>query len=255
MFALLHATIRKHGQQSETVRLRNQWVSVDPRNWKTRNDMTINVGLGTGGKAERFAHLMAIVNLQKEAVGAGKVNLVDDAKLYNSVSQLTRLLDYRNPDLFFNDPTAANADGTPKFPVAQPGPDPEVLKIQAQAQSDHVKLQADAAHQQLKLQGESQLARRKAELDAQLMLVEADLRERADRRAQELHVLDLQHRRERHLLEMKKAGFAPMPMTNAAAAPDGAKCGCNSNHCSCNSNQSERHLEVTTNEPSCSCQS
>ncbi len=79
MFALLHATIRKHGQQTETVRLRNAWVTVDPRNWKTRNDMTINVGLGTGGKAERFAHLMAIVNLQKEAVGAGKVNLVDDA--------------------------------------------------------------------------------------------------------------------------------------------------------------------------------
>jgi len=50
IFSLLHATIRKHGQASQTVRLRNQWVSVDPRQWKTRDDMTINVGLGTGGK-------------------------------------------------------------------------------------------------------------------------------------------------------------------------------------------------------------
>jgi hypothetical protein len=41
IFALLHGTIRKHGQQSETVRLRNAWISVDPRSWKTRNDMTI----------------------------------------------------------------------------------------------------------------------------------------------------------------------------------------------------------------------
>jgi hypothetical protein len=50
IFALLHGTIRKHGQQLETVRLRNAWVNVDPRGWKTRDDMTITVGLGAGGK-------------------------------------------------------------------------------------------------------------------------------------------------------------------------------------------------------------
>jgi hypothetical protein len=213
MFALLHATIRKHGQQTETVRLRNQWVTVDPRTWKTRNDMTINVGLGTGGKAERFAHLMAIVNLQKEAVGAGKRNLVDDAKLYNSVSQLTRLLDYKNADLLFNNPDAANADGTPKFPPPQPGPDPEMVKAQTQAQLEQTKTQADITYQQFRMQSEAQLAQRKAELQLQVMQIEASLKERADGRAQELHVLDLQHRRERHQLEITKAGLkmAPAP--------------------------------------------
>jgi hypothetical protein len=50
IFALLHGTIRKHGQQRQTVRLRNAWVDVDPRGWKTRDDMTINVGLGAGGR-------------------------------------------------------------------------------------------------------------------------------------------------------------------------------------------------------------
>lgn len=52
IFALLHGTIRKHGKQLETVRLRNAWIEVDPRNWKTCDDMnmTINVGLGSGGK-------------------------------------------------------------------------------------------------------------------------------------------------------------------------------------------------------------
>jgi len=51
----LHGVIRKNGQQAETVRLRNKWVNVDPRDWKERNDMTINVGLGTGSKAQRWA--------------------------------------------------------------------------------------------------------------------------------------------------------------------------------------------------------
>jgi hypothetical protein len=64
LFALLHATIRRNGSQAATVRLRNQWVTVDPRDWKERNDLTINVGLGTGGKSERLAHVMAVINLQ-----------------------------------------------------------------------------------------------------------------------------------------------------------------------------------------------
>jgi hypothetical protein len=50
IFALLHGTIRKHGQQIQTVRLRNAWVNVDPRNWKTRDDMTINVGLAPAAR-------------------------------------------------------------------------------------------------------------------------------------------------------------------------------------------------------------
>ena len=36
IFSLLHATIRKQGQQLQTVRLGSAWVNVDPRGWKTR---------------------------------------------------------------------------------------------------------------------------------------------------------------------------------------------------------------------------
>src|SRR5215471_12544485 len=64
LFSLLHMTIRKNGSQAQTVRLRNQWVTVDPRDWKARNDMTINVGLGTGSKAEQLAHLQLIIGAQ-----------------------------------------------------------------------------------------------------------------------------------------------------------------------------------------------
>jgi hypothetical protein len=60
------------GRKAQTVRLRNTWVEVDPRQWKTRNDMTINVGLGTGGKAQQFAQMMALANVQKEMLPAAR---------------------------------------------------------------------------------------------------------------------------------------------------------------------------------------
>ncbi|WP_225712223.1 portal protein [Bradyrhizobium semiaridum] len=180
IFALLHGTIRKHGQQQETVRLRNAWVTVDPRNWKTRDDMTINVGLGTGGKAQQFAQVMALANLQKELIGGGKLNMVGDRELYNTAIELTRIMGHRNPDRFFNDPAAVNPQtgqllNPPPAPPAPP-PDPTVLALQAQAQIEQQKAQADAVRQKLKTESEIELAKIKAELDAQLRVLDANLK-------------------------------------------------------------------------------
>ena len=168
IFALLHGTISKHGQQQQTVRLRNAWVNVDPRGWKTRDDMTINVGLGSGGKAQQFAQVMAIANVQKQLVAGGKSNLVGDRELYNTAAELTRIMGHKNPDQFFNDPTAVNPQTgqllhPPPAPPAPP-PDPKLLAMQARAQADQAaaahkaqieqqKAQNDAIHQQVKIAG------------------------------------------------------------------------------------------------------
>jgi len=189
IFSLLHATIRKHGQeQQQTVRLRNQWVSVDPRNWKTRDDMTINVGLGSGGKAQQFAQTMAIANVQKEMVAAGKVNLVGDRELYNTAAELTRIMGHKNPDKFFNDPTAKDPQtGQLLHPAPPPQPDPKTQAIQAKAQADQQtaaqkaqieqqKAQNDALHQQIKAQAEIETAKIKADLDAKIAIINAHLK-------------------------------------------------------------------------------
>jgi hypothetical protein len=191
MFALLHATIRKHGQQQQTVRLRNGWINVDPRGWKTRDDMTINVGLGSGGKAQQFAQTMAIANVQKQMLAGGKSNLVGDVQLYNTAAELTRIMGHKNPDQFFNDPSAINPQTgqlqhPPPAPPSPP-PDPKLLAAQARAQTDQViaahqarieqqKAQNAAVHLQVKTQAEIELARIKADLDARMALLDAHLK-------------------------------------------------------------------------------
>lgn len=168
LFQLLHATIRKHGEEAQVVRLRNNWVNVDPRNWKTRNDMTINVGLGAGSKAERVAHLMTVLSLQKEAMMAGLTNLVGPENLYNSAKELTKLIDLKNTDSFFTDPR--------NQPAPQAKPDPKLMEIQAKAQAEQAKIQADAAHQTMKAQAEAAMADKQFELDKQRMLLDHELK-------------------------------------------------------------------------------
>jgi hypothetical protein len=177
MFSLLHGTIRKHGQQAQTVRLRNKWVDIDPRQWKTRNDMTINVGLGNGGKAQQFAQTMAIANVQKEMLAGGKANLVGDKELYNTASELVRIMGHKNPDKFFNDPAAKDPQtGQLLHPPVQPPPDPKVLAIQAQAQNDQQELALKAQLDKQKAADAAQLAQFKAEIDAKLKMIDAHMK-------------------------------------------------------------------------------
>ena len=229
LFSLLHGVIRKHGQEKQTVRLRNKWVPIDPRQWKTRNDMTINVGLGNGGKAEQFAQMMALANVQKEMLAGGKSNLVGDKQLYNTAEQLSRLMGHKNANLFFNDPDEKTPDGQLKYPPVQPPPDPAVLKIQADAQAkdkelqfkgqelqiksqldaqaderkagiEQVQAQADMVTQDRKIQGEAALARDKFEFEKQLKLMDFELKKQA-------HAEEMAMRREQHQQALQSGAF------------------------------------------------
>jgi hypothetical protein len=186
IFSLLHHTIRSHGQEQQTVRLRNQWVPIDPRQWKTRNDMTINVGLGSGGKAQQFAQMMALANFQKELILGGKGHMVGDDKIFATATELTKILGHKNPDRFFDDPTETDESGQLKHPPQPPPEDPKVtaLKIQAQldekaderkAQIETVQAQADIATQDKKIQAEMAQTDREFELKAKLAMMQAQL--------------------------------------------------------------------------------
>jgi hypothetical protein len=177
VFSLLHATIRKHGGQADTVRLRNKWIQVDPRQWKTRDDMTINVGLGTGGKAQQFAQTMALANVQKELLAGGKLNLVGDRELYNTAAELTKIMGHKNPDKFFNDPEAKDPQtGQLLHPPVPAPPDPKVMAIQAQAQNDQQELAMKAQLDQQKAKDAAALAQFKAEIDAKLKIMDGHLK-------------------------------------------------------------------------------
>jgi hypothetical protein len=67
LFLLLHGTIRIHDRQENTVRLRNKWIPINPRDWKTRDDMTVRVAL-TGSKDQQMAFLMNLLGLQEKAL-------------------------------------------------------------------------------------------------------------------------------------------------------------------------------------------
>ena len=204
---LLHQTIRKYGEKDENAYFGGKLVTIDPRNWKSRDHLTINVALGNGSKAQQFAQTMAIANVQKEMLQGGKANLVDDAKLYNTAAELTRILGHKNPDRFFNDPEAKDPQtGQLLHPAPPPQPSEKVQVEQVKQQGkqqesqqqfalDQQKAQTDAAHQAAKAHADIVVASIKAALDEKLKLLDAFLK------SQGLHQ-QMAHNQQQHHMNM-----------------------------------------------------
>jgi len=170
LFILLHGIVRKHGQEQQTVRLRNQWVNIDPRDWKKRDDMQVSVGLGTGGKAEQMALINMIIAMQEKALQGGLTNLVTPENLYSSAKVLTRIAGHKDVDAFFTDPKTQ--------PPPQPPPDPKIIVAQMQGQLQREKQQGEIALEKARMMADGALEQQKFEHQKQLDILEMGMKER-----------------------------------------------------------------------------
>lgn len=137
LFRLLLRIVTMNQDKPATIRLRNQWVSVDPSPWNPEMDVTIETGLGTGDKSELLAILNQILTVQQTAIGA-QAPVVTMRNVYNTLAQLVKVAGLKYVDKYFTDPGDA-----PAQPQQQDGEqDPNATALaQAQVQSAQLQLQ------------------------------------------------------------------------------------------------------------------
>lgn len=183
LFYKLHQLLIKHQDKAKVVKLRNRWVQVNPTEWKTRSNLSVTVGLGTGNKDQTMGALSMILNIQKEmAMNGGGGILVTPGHIYNTVSKMVEAAGLKEAALFFSDPSLQ------KEPPAPPPPNPDVMAVQLTAQVE---------------QGKLQLAREK-------MMVEIKLRE-AELNLEHTKVLyDAEIKSVKNQIEMLKAQAGAM---------------------------------------------
>lgn len=158
LFLLVHALEMKHSRQQKMVELRGEWVPVDPRQWTKRTDMRVSVGIGAGDKPQQITFLTQLIQSQ---VGMLQMRLTSPEKIYNSLSRITKLAGYKDPNEFWQNPA--------KLPPAQPQPDPKMLIEQMKQQADIQRFQAEQQMtQQLEaLKSEAKLRETQMQLELQ----------------------------------------------------------------------------------------
>lgn len=146
LVSIIHSLTSKNADREEIVRLRNNWVPVDPRNWKTRFDMTVTVGLGTSNKQELLQHLIAVYQQQKEMLPMG---LSNPDTIYHTLKKITINTGFKDVDSFWIDP---------KGKPFQPPPSPDIIKIQVEGKLEEKKISQHDQHQRMKLLLDKQIA-------------------------------------------------------------------------------------------------
>jgi hypothetical protein len=139
-----------HQDKARIVRMRNEFVTIDPSHWETSMDASINIGLGNGDTNERLQGLMMIMAKQEQILQQlGTQNpLVTPQQFSNTLRKIVELSGFKDASSYFND---IPADYVPPPPPA-PKATPEELLAQVQAESIKADIQKKAAELELKRQ-------------------------------------------------------------------------------------------------------
>jgi hypothetical protein len=130
MFKGVLKLVITHQDRERVVRLRDEWVPVDPRVWDSSMDCSVNVGLGLGVTDDRLAVLNQVVMRQQEALEKLGPNnpLVGLGQVRNTLAKMLEISGYPDSNQFFKQ-VPLDYEAPPPEP---PKPSPEELLAQAQ---------------------------------------------------------------------------------------------------------------------------
>ena len=139
--------ITTHQDKPRMVRLRNEWVQIDPRVWDANMDVSVNIGLGNGDVNEKLNGLNMIMQKQEQIMAQfGPMNQIASLPMYiRTLQKAIELSGYKDASSYFN---SLPADF--QMPQQEPQQTPEQVLAQVQAQSIQADIQKKAAELELK---------------------------------------------------------------------------------------------------------
>lgn len=169
---LLQLVIR-HQDVPRTVRLRDKWVTFDPRQWNAEMDCTVNTGLGAGTRERDMMMMQNVLAMQEKMLaGFGPDNpFVKPENIYAAVSKLVESAGLRTPALYFTEPQPDEVEALLK--QRREAPSPEMMKLQGQMQVEQAKMAANRDKERAQL--EADLVMKRADIEADRVKQEREL--------------------------------------------------------------------------------
>ncbi|BCH30271.1 hypothetical protein MesoLjLc_22010 [Mesorhizobium sp. L-8-10] len=238
LFRCVLKLIVRYQDRPKMVRLRNNWVQMDPRAWNANMDATVSVGLGSGSRDRDMMLLMQIAGKQEQIIAqAGPMNPICNLAQYaNTLRKMVEASGLKEPDQFFSEVSSRTVQQfvQQQDRQDQPQPDPRAQAEMARMQIEQQKLQLE----QQRAQAGAELDRQKAQSQVQAMREKAmlELQLARERSAEEMRlaeeraefereqrkmdaILDAQLRREEMLLEAELTREANQMNSAVTARP------------------------------------
>jgi len=183
MNCLLKLTTQ-YQDHKRVIKIRNEYVPIDPREWKNKFNLSINVGLGTGSHEQRLQILGQILGIQEKILMSGS-KLANEQNIYNTLERMVHNAGFKSPQEFFTNPETLPPE-PPKDPMQE---NPLLIATQQQIQADREKNVAELQLKKEKMEAELELKKQEQvaelELKKQEMIAELRMeREKMNKKAQ-----------------------------------------------------------------------
>ena len=174
---ILHL-VTKYDNKPRIVRLRNNFVPIDPREWTSEFDVVVQVGLGTADDEQKIAFLTQIAAKQEQILmQLGPNNpVVTMAQYVNTLRSIAEIGGFKDADQFFASPQQIQMQQQQQQ-QQPPQPDPAVAMKQQQMEAElalkREKMQADIQLERERMTMEMELRRQELQAEAELRMAKA----------------------------------------------------------------------------------
>lgn len=146
-FKRIMELLAKHQKEARQIRIDGQWQNVNPAEWDTEMDMTVNVGLGSNNKdrmVQQIQQLLTGMHGIVQVQGGLTGPLVTAENVYAACSELANAMGLPRPDKYFTNPQNA----PPQQPQPHPAQQESQMKMQIMQQESQQKMQLQQSEQQ-----------------------------------------------------------------------------------------------------------
>lgn len=171
LFRGIMALVCKYQDKERIVKINNSFVPMNPREWENEYNLTVNVGLGTGGKAEQLATMQMILVKQEEVIKEyGLSNPLVNIKQYrDTLAKFINMAGFKDDSQFLMEISEEQAMQLQKAAAEAPKEEDSNTKaatILAQVEREKAEMQMQSKMAQL------QLEKQQTELKAQREMLE-----------------------------------------------------------------------------------
>jgi len=172
---ILHL-VTKYDQKPRIVRLRNNFVPIDPREWHSEFDVVVQVGLGTADDEQKIAFLTQIASKQEQILmQLGASNPVVSMSQYvNTLRSIAEIGGFKDADQFFNSPQQIQMMEQQMAQQPQQGQDQAAMaEMQAEMALKRERMMLEIELEREKMNAELELRRQELAAEAELRTIKA----------------------------------------------------------------------------------
>lgn len=139
LFRLMYKLVIQNQTRKDIFRLRDQYVEVDPSEWRERKDTSVVVGLGNGSREQEMLQLNMIFQAQMQLLAnPATANIIDATNIYATLEDQVKVFDKAASGRYFTDPQSPQAQQKAQ---AQQQQQQQIQQMQQQIQNLQMQLE------------------------------------------------------------------------------------------------------------------